>query len=138
MVNILLPRSELFIPGGDLLSLGEFCSGIVSLTDLALIALLVLELALLEVLAVECIVQKELNVKQSSQQKEGVECVFGELSETAWYPIGQLCPPGRPIASDHFVCVIYRAIYYWFIAETTYPMEVERGGQSRPTKKTLC
>ena len=70
MVNILLPRSELFIPGGDLLSLGEFRSGIVSFTDLALLALLVLELALFEVLAVVFIVQKELNVKQLSQQKK--------------------------------------------------------------------
>ena len=72
MVNILLPRSELFIPGGDLLSLGEFRSGIVSFTDLAfkLLALLVLELALFEVLAVVFIVQKELNVKQSTQQKK--------------------------------------------------------------------
>ena len=59
-----------------------------------------------EVLAVEFIVQKELNVKQSSQQKEGVECVFGELAETAWCPIGQLSPPGRPIASDH--------LYLWY------------------------
>ena len=75
MVNISLPRSELFITGGDLFSLGELCSDIGSLTDLHLVALLVFEVALLEGLVVVFIVEKELNANQSSQQKKVVECV---------------------------------------------------------------